>query len=319
MPQFLQGLKEQSQFLGNKLEKLLAAVQGIKQDTKISVDMSETSQKVDILRGELSARLVALKSSLETGNADTKQVLIALIPVLEAVRAAIEEKELRVEVPDTSKYLADLLEAIKKQTETIKKLPQPKEDRKIYQILGEIKKAIAEIRLEEKDIDFSGVEEKLNQLIVETKVKKTDKVEAMLGRILEKLGALSLRAPDTVKIDEMQFRELATRGASLGGAIMNSGEYYTTIWDGRRTVTTAGTAVRLDTTAIKCSKVEITALINNVDVVVVGSSTVVAAEATRRGTPLMQGDSVTLYVNDLSKIYIDAVNSGDGVSYSYFD
>ena len=318
MPQFLQGLKEQSQFLGNKLEKLLTAIQGIKQDTKISVDMSETSQKVDALKVDLAGRLESLKEAVETGQIDTRQVIATLVPVLESVKNAVEAKELLVQIPDNADQFESLLMELKKTAELIKKIPQPKEDKEVHKLLKGIEKAVSGIKLEEKESDFTPLEQKLTQLIAEMKAKTNKELEALTKEVRDAVKALKIKIPDTIKLDDMQFRELATRGTSFGG-VTNSGEYYTNIQDNNQTVTTAGTRVQLNTTAIRCSKVTITARISNAGEVVVGGSTVVAAVATRRGTTLFQGDSVTLYVNDLSKIYVDAVTSGDRVEYTYFD
>lgn len=87
--------------------------------------------------------------------------------------------------------------------------------------------------------------------------------------------------------------------------------------DGRKTVTTAGTRERLVSTNTRCGKVTITAELDNTDYVVVGGSTVVAALATRRGQPLSPGTSITLNVEDLYQIYIDAVVSTEGVTFIY--
>ena len=88
------------------------------------------------------------------------------------------------------------------------------------------------------------------------------------------------------------------------------------VGDGRQVVATPGTAVALAaTTAIK--EVTITAELGNTDLVCVGSSTVVAALATQRGTPLYPGDSVTLKSDDLAEVFIDAIDATDGVVYTY--
>ncbi len=44
-----------------------------------------------------------------------------------------------------------------------------------------------------------------------------------------------------------------------------------------------------------------------------------AALATRRGVPLSAGDSYELGIDDLSDVYIDALVSGEGVTYAYFN
>lgn len=92
---------------------------------------------------------------------------------------------------------------------------------------------------------------------------------------------------------------------------------YPNIRDGRKVVTTAGTRERLVSTNTPCKKVTITALYENTDMIVLGDVTVVASVGTRRGTPLVAGQSITLDVEDLYTIYLDSVVSGEGVSYSY--
>jgi len=97
---------------------------------------------------------------------------------------------------------------------------------------------------------------------------------------------------------------------STGGAVAS------VIGDGRQVVTTPGTAVALaGSTVIK--EVTITSELNNTGTITVGGSTVVDAEATRRGTPLYPGDSFTLKSDNLSEIFIDAEIGTDGVSFSY--
>lgn len=90
------------------------------------------------------------------------------------------------------------------------------------------------------------------------------------------------------------------------------------VGDGRKTVTTAGTAERLvSSTSVRCNSVCISALSTNTGTVCVGSSAVVAAAGTRRGTPLAASESVTYTAADLSLIWLDVTVNGEGVSYSY--
>lgn len=87
------------------------------------------------------------------------------------------------------------------------------------------------------------------------------------------------------------------------------------ILDGRQTVTTGGTAVQLTTDDVPCEAVMVTALEGNTDKVVVGTSTVVAALASRRGKPLDADESVTVPCKNANQIYLDAVVDGEGVSF----
>ena len=88
--------------------------------------------------------------------------------------------------------------------------------------------------------------------------------------------------------------------------------------DGRQVVTTAGTRVQLSATSVKVKKVEITSLPSNTNAIAVGGSTVVAAAGTETGKIIYAQDSITIYVDNLTKIYIDSIVSGHGVTYIYY-
>lgn len=100
--------------------------------------------------------------------------------------------------------------------------------------------------------------------------------------------------------------------------IMSDQEFtYPNIGDGIQLVAAAGTPEAL-ASATPIRLVVVQALPENTGNVAVGSSTVVAAAGTRRGYALAPGQSVALRVTDLSKVYVDAVTSGEGVSFTYF-
>lgn len=86
---------------------------------------------------------------------------------------------------------------------------------------------------------------------------------------------------------------------------------------GRKTVTTAGTAVALVGSSTPCTWVAITAETDNTDLVVVGDSNVVGLLATRRGTPLYPGDSVVFPIDDLQDVYLDSLVNGEGATFFY--
>ena len=86
-----------------------------------------------------------------------------------------------------------------------------------------------------------------------------------------------------------------------------------TVVDGRKVVTTAGTAVQFDAQA--CKAVAITAETDNTGVVVVGSSTVVAAVGTRRGLPLAAGDTGLFEVSNMNVLWLDSTVNGDGTTW----
>lgn len=97
------------------------------------------------------------------------------------------------------------------------------------------------------------------------------------------------------------------------------------IFDGRKTVTSAGTAEKLEATvnSVRCSELTVTAEENNTGDIVVGASTVVAALATRRGILLAPGESYTFDAGtksdkgqlDLATVFIDSEIDTDGVHF----
>lgn len=87
----------------------------------------------------------------------------------------------------------------------------------------------------------------------------------------------------------------------------------TAIGDGTTTVTTAGTAVQLTSTATACKSVVITAKGANTGNIFVGGTTVDST----RGKQLVPLQDIELNIDDLSKVYIDSSVNGEGVIYVY--
>jgi hypothetical protein len=90
------------------------------------------------------------------------------------------------------------------------------------------------------------------------------------------------------------------------------------IVDGRKTVAAAGTAEQLTATSSKCKFVILVGETDNTNPVTVGNSTVVGAEATRRGIPIYAAQQVKIEINDPSKLYLDVITNGEGVTYAVF-
>lgn len=87
--------------------------------------------------------------------------------------------------------------------------------------------------------------------------------------------------------------------------------------DGNKSVTTAGVAVPLAANRTGSYSVTVMANLTNTDYVCVGDSTVVAAVSGRRGIPLSAGMSITLPIEDISKLWLDSVVNGEGVTFIY--
>ena len=90
----------------------------------------------------------------------------------------------------------------------------------------------------------------------------------------------------------------------------------TRLGSGRKVVALAGEAEKL-AGDIVAKEVVITAEDDNTGVIVVGGRNVIAALATRIGTPLDASDSVVIPCKNLQNIYIDSTVNGEGVTFSY--
>lgn len=108
---------------------------------------------------------------------------------------------------------------------------------------------------------------------------------------------------------------LAALQAGIGTTPSTAGDVAGTLADGRKTVPTPGVAVALGA-ATPCRWVLVTALRTNTDQVNVGGATVAAALGSSTGQPLAPGDSVSVPVNNLNKVFVDARVGGEGVSYT---
>lgn len=91
--------------------------------------------------------------------------------------------------------------------------------------------------------------------------------------------------------------------------------------DGRKTVTTAGTAERLVSESIPCFWVDVQAL-RNTQYIAVGTSTVVVAVGTEQGIVLGPESSERIEARDggmidLYDLWVDAEVNGEGVAFFY--
>lgn len=92
--------------------------------------------------------------------------------------------------------------------------------------------------------------------------------------------------------------------------------------NGRKAVTSAGTAEAIVAAETLYTVANICAETDNTGVIAVGGSGVIAAAATRTGVPLAVGQCQTFRAResygDLSKIYVDSTVNGDGVTFNYY-
>jgi hypothetical protein len=88
------------------------------------------------------------------------------------------------------------------------------------------------------------------------------------------------------------------------------------IGHGLKTVAAAGTAVAL-ATSTPAKWVTVQAQTDNTGIIAVGGAGVLATVATGTGVVLEAGESITLPIDNLADVFIDATVSGDGARFVY--
>jgi len=89
------------------------------------------------------------------------------------------------------------------------------------------------------------------------------------------------------------------------------------IFTGRKQVAAAGTAEALVSLPESISSVAVQGFTTNTGEVCIGDANIVAADGSERGMFLGAGESTTIAIDDLSKLYVDAKVSGEGVTFTY--
>jgi len=103
----------------------------------------------------------------------------------------------------------------------------------------------------------------------------------------------------------------ANSGVDIGDVDVTSMPMATSIANGQKTVTTAGTRVALASSTAITHSVRIKALHGNSGWIYVGNSSV----SSSNGYVLDAGETIEIQVANLSTIYLDASVNGEGVSY----
>jgi len=89
---------------------------------------------------------------------------------------------------------------------------------------------------------------------------------------------------------------------------------------GKKVITTAGSPEALVDDPTPCAYVDVQAYFGNAGNIALGDSSVDASATLNTGTGviLQPGGSYTIHVDDLSKVFLDVLNNGDGVRFNYY-
>jgi hypothetical protein len=161
-----------------------------------------------------------------------------------------------------------------------------------------------------------------SELTLEGNGSKLDAILNAQGQTTAQLGVIDGHVDGLEGFTDGVEGLLTTLGTYVDGLEANTAnlaktDVATTLTNGRKTVTSAGTAEALVGSATPCKWVSVSAFGGNTAQVQVGGSGVLASSGASTGRPLFAGDSVTIPVDDVHKVFVDARVSGEGVAFFY--
>jgi hypothetical protein len=154
----------------------------------------------------------------------------------------------------------------------------------------------------------------------------TDKLIRIYTEALGNKNLIPIRPSDALEGELQPFKKLFVQILSTNTTISIVASTSLVGWkpikrrtpsnldSGQKNVTVAGTAERLSSTSVPILSVTVKAKrANTGDNVYVGTTDVSSSE----GFILAKGDSVSINIDDLNKVWLDVDTSGDGVSFLY--
>jgi hypothetical protein len=123
--------------------------------------------------------------------------------------------------------------------------------------------------------------------------------------------------PTLVVWEDVDSLKTVSLSSPLPVSIVSGGSVYSVIGSGKKIIDTAGMKETLVNSSTPCREVLIMALPTNTGEIWVGDSNVSANN--KIGIVLYKGDAISIQIDNLQKIYLDATANGDGVSYIYIN
>jgi hypothetical protein len=99
--------------------------------------------------------------------------------------------------------------------------------------------------------------------------------------------------------------------------VVSGGTGFSFIGSGKKIISTAGVKETLVSSSTPCKEVLIMALPDNTGEIWIGDNNVSASS--KIGIVLYKNDAVSIQIDNLQKIYLDATVDGEGVSYIYIN
>ena len=276
-----------------------------------------------------------IKGFLQTKLGEKDQVIIDLKKELENAKVERGNKfvmnlpeHVKLETPEVQKVVFDHAVEIKNLNEikipeeikvrnfpkeiSINNLPKTKEVQKVEVINKESN--TPPTWLEGVMSAFLGALGSMLAKVVQTIGKMTFKIELPDDFYTRPIQIIQIDRNTGKPLDRKNYQPVISTGGGGGGySGAPANMPMSTILSGKKLIAHSGTAEALSDTSQYSKKVTITALYTNQGNIYIGNADVSAVNSI--GIPLIVGQSFELAIDDLNKIYIDAEQDNDGVSY----
>lgn len=308
-------LNQSLAYLGKKIDELKTAV--LSKDIKLDLgDSLKTISKETVRPLEQSINGLISEIQSQTRTLD-KKTNADVVESLKMLRQEFNRKEFKAEISTSAIDFSPIVKGLEALLGAVNS-NKPVDNKDVVTALNELRAAVKANKVVVPKVDlskeFKSLESVMGNVLLALEaggVRQREVYEETVDVFGKKV--MEMKPKDTFKIDERQMQALMAAVTNSGAPEAPSGGLYS----GRQVVTTAGTAVPLSATKERCENITIIAESDNSGIISVGDASVVAAEGSQRGAILTPLGSLSVKVGDLSKIYIDATVSGDGVSIAY--
>ena len=230
-----------------------------------------------------------------------EDILFSLTPQEDLGAGSIETATLRMEQSNST--LINLLERTPRATKTM-------DD--IYDLIKDENKCLENLRITLSDtmkLGFTKIEKTLLEKSDEALIKAFyDAIRPLVEQNVEKLTIMKSKNVNDSKV--------IGGGSSISSVVLRGLGAPKT---GRKTNTNPGTVVQLASVSTPCRRVDITALPNNQAPIWYGDKNASAVSGSEQGTYLSNTNTATLSISDVSEVYFDVSNSGDGITWTAYN
>jgi hypothetical protein len=209
-PNIIKAFKELATYLGGKFDALSLSIKNNPQN--IRIDMGDATKKMEHVAHSTSELLSGLEAFVKSEKVSREQTL----EIISAVQQTVEAQSRALTSTDSNGKLEEIRKALVSIEGAVgKKSFDYSEQKKTNKLLADMIRAVGSISLEERDVDFSSVERAIKDIKIPEKVYIEPDFYEKMNALLKAVANIKL--PSTFKLDDMQYRALATPSVTVAG------------------------------------------------------------------------------------------------------